>query len=196
MAATVDQFIQNAKQWKTEMVVLRTILLSCKLDEAIKWGQPCYTINEETTGRMQLIVNTLNDKPYIELIYTLNEEGIQYKVLLIKEKSNLGIGEIWYFICPFTNKRCKKLYLLNKYFSHRNRFKGVFYEKQLLSKSNRKTLGLFNKINQINDAIEETNSKHFRRYYNKIKTKRLVKLRKIINQEIDIKENNNIKLLS
>ena len=145
-------------------------------------------INEETTGRMQVIVNTLTAKPYIELIYTLNEEGIQYKVQLIKEKSNLGIGEIWYFICPFTNKRCRKLYLLNKYFSHRNRFKGVFYEKQLLSKSNRKTLGIFRKIDQINDAIEETNSKHFRRYYNKIKTKRLIKLRKIINQEIDIKK--------
>jgi hypothetical protein len=50
-------------------------------------------------------------------------------------------------------------------------------------------------IDQINEAIEETNSKHFRRYYNKTKTKRLVKLRKIINQEIDIKEINNMKLL-
>ena len=47
MAATVDQFIQNAKQWKTEMVLLRSILLSCKLVEAIKWGQPCYTINDK-----------------------------------------------------------------------------------------------------------------------------------------------------
>lgn len=152
-------------------------------------------INEETTGRMQVIVNTLSTNPYIELIYTLNEEGIQYKVQMIKEKSNLGIGEIWYFICPFTNKRCRKLYLVNKYFSHRNRFKGVFYEKQLLSKSNRKSLAIFRKIEQIKDAIEETKSKHFRRYYNKVKTKRLVKLRKIINQEIDIKEINNTKIL-
>jgi hypothetical protein len=144
---------------------------------------------------MQVIVNTLSANPYIELSYTLNEEGIQYKVQLIKEKSNLGIGEIWYFICPFTYKRCRKLYLLNKYFSHRNRFKGVFYEKQLLSKSNRKTLGIFGKIDQINKAIEETESKHFRRYYNKSKTKRLIKLRKIINQEIYIKEMNNMKLL-
>lgn len=152
-------------------------------------------INEETTGRMQVIVNTLSANPYIELIYTLNEEDIQYKVQLIKEKSNLGIGEIWYFICPFTNKRCRKLYLLNKYFSHRNRLKGVFYEKQLLSKSNRKSLAIFRKIEQIKDAIEETKSKHFRRYYNKVKTKRLVKLRKIINQEIDIKEINNTKIL-
>jgi hypothetical protein len=183
---------EDCKSIEIKILKKNNYLQSNQLNECIiRWY-----INEETTGRMQLIVNTLSANPYIELSYALNEEGIQYKVQLIKEKSNLGIGEIWYFICPFTNKRCRKLYLLNKYFSHRNRFKGVFYEKQLLSKSNRKTLGLFNKINQINDAIEETNSKHFRRYYNKIKTKRLVKLRKIINQEIDIKENNNIKLFS
>lgn len=154
----------------------------------------CWYTNEETTGRMQVIVNTMNDKPYVVLIYKLNEQSIQYKVQLVSERSNLGIGEIWYFICPFTNKRCRKLYLLNKYFSHRNRCKGVFYEKQLLSKSNRKSLGIFRKIDQINNAIEETKSKHFRRYYNKSKTKRLVKLRKIINQEIDIKEISNIKI--
>lgn len=139
-------------------------------------------INEETTGRIQVIVNTMTDKPYVVLIYKLNEQSIEYKVQLVSERSNLGLGEIWYFICPFTNKRCRKLYLLNKYFSHRNRCKEVFYEKQLLSKSNRKSLGIFRKIDQINNAIEETKSKHFRMYYNKVKTKRLVKLRKIINQ--------------
>ena len=47
MATTVDQFMQNAKQWKAEMIVLRTILLTCKLEESIKWGQPCYTINDK-----------------------------------------------------------------------------------------------------------------------------------------------------
>jgi hypothetical protein len=182
---------EDCKSIEIKILKKNNYLQANQLNECmIRWY-----INEETTGRMQLIVNTLTAKPYIELIYTLNEEGIQYKVQLIKEKSNLGIGEIWYFICPFTNKRCRKLYLLNKYFSHRNRFKGVFYEKQILSKSNRKILGIFSKIDQINNAIEETESKHFRRYYNKAKTKRLIKLRKIINQEIDIKEINNIKLL-
>jgi len=182
---------EDCKSLEIKLLKKNNYLQSNQLNECIiRWY-----INEETTGKMQLIVNTLSANPYIELSYALNEEGIQYKVQLIKEKSNLGIGEIWYFICPFTNKRCRKLYLLNKYFSHRNRFKGVFYEKQILSKSNRKILGIFSKIDQINNAIEETESKHFRRYYNKTRTKRLVKLRKIINQEIDIKEINNIKLL-
>jgi len=181
---------EDCKSIEIKILKKNNYLQSNQLNECII----LWYINEETTGRMQLIVNTLSANPYIELSYALNEEGIQYKVQLIKEKSNLGIGEIWYFICPFTNKRCRKLYLLNKYFSHRNRFKGVFYEKQILSKSNRKILGIFSKIDQINNAIEETESKHFRRYYNKAKTKRLIKLRKIINQEIYIKEINNIKI--
>ena len=50
---------------------------------------------------------------------------------------------------------------------------------------------MFRKIDQIKNAIDETKSKHFRRYYKKVKTKRLYKLRRIINQKIDINELNN-----
>ena len=47
MDTGVDQYISKAKSWKDEITLLRTILLSCKLEEAIKWGQPCYTINNK-----------------------------------------------------------------------------------------------------------------------------------------------------
>lgn len=47
MKKSVDEYLQKAKQWKEEMTQLRTILLSCKLDEAIKWGQPCYSVNNK-----------------------------------------------------------------------------------------------------------------------------------------------------
>lgn len=47
MEKSVDEYLQKAKQWKEEMTQLRTILLSCKLDEAIKWGQPCYSVNNK-----------------------------------------------------------------------------------------------------------------------------------------------------
>ena len=38
----VDAFINNAKSWKEEIQALREILLECGLDEALKWGKPCY----------------------------------------------------------------------------------------------------------------------------------------------------------
>ncbi len=47
MDTGVDQYISKAKSWKDEMTILRTILLSCKLEESIKWGQPCYAINNK-----------------------------------------------------------------------------------------------------------------------------------------------------
>ncbi len=47
MEKSVDDYLQKAKQWKEEMTQLRTILLSCKLDESIKWGQPCYSVNNK-----------------------------------------------------------------------------------------------------------------------------------------------------
>lgn len=47
MDTGVDLYISKAKSWKDEMTLLRTILLSCKLDESIKWGQPCYSSNNK-----------------------------------------------------------------------------------------------------------------------------------------------------
>lgn len=41
----VDDYISRSKQWKVEIQLLRTILLGCKLEETLKWGQPCYTSN-------------------------------------------------------------------------------------------------------------------------------------------------------
>lgn len=47
MDTGVDQYISKAKSWKDEITLLRTMLLSCKLEESIKWGQPCYAINNK-----------------------------------------------------------------------------------------------------------------------------------------------------
>jgi uncharacterized protein YdeI (YjbR/CyaY-like superfamily) len=47
MHPEVDAYIGRVKQWQAEIQLLRTILLACKLEETIKWGQPCYTINDK-----------------------------------------------------------------------------------------------------------------------------------------------------
>ena len=44
-AKTVDQYLNTNSQWSEELVKLRKILLSTKLEECIKWGAPCYTHN-------------------------------------------------------------------------------------------------------------------------------------------------------
>lgn len=46
MSATdprVDAFFARARTWRAELEKLRAVLLSCDLDEALKWGKPCYS---------------------------------------------------------------------------------------------------------------------------------------------------------
>lgn len=43
----VNAFLLSAERWSEEMTFLRDILLSCGLDEAFKWGCPCYTHNSK-----------------------------------------------------------------------------------------------------------------------------------------------------
>lgn len=42
--ANVDEYLGSLKKWAVEMQELRSILLSCQLEETIKWGVPCYTV--------------------------------------------------------------------------------------------------------------------------------------------------------
>jgi len=45
MNPKVDFFFNKPSQWQQEFKLLRNIALSCGLDEELKWGQPCYTLN-------------------------------------------------------------------------------------------------------------------------------------------------------
>ena len=44
MNPKVDEYISKAKQWQEEIAKLRTILLDSELTEDLKWGAPCYTL--------------------------------------------------------------------------------------------------------------------------------------------------------
>lgn len=55
--ANVDEYLAAMTLWHDEAVRLRTILLDCGLDEAVKWGKPCYLHQ----GRNIAIVQPMND---------------------------------------------------------------------------------------------------------------------------------------
>ena len=42
----VDAFLSEAKRWREEFEKLRKIVLDCELNEELKWGHPCYTLEE------------------------------------------------------------------------------------------------------------------------------------------------------
>lgn len=49
----VDAFLSRAKTWQGEMKKLRSILLGCGLDEALKWGKPCYSFEGKNVAIIQ-----------------------------------------------------------------------------------------------------------------------------------------------
>ncbi|GJM37500.1 MAG: hypothetical protein DHS20C19_08670 [Acidimicrobiales bacterium] len=46
----VDSYIADSDTWPAEITAIRPILLSCGLEETIKWGKPCYCIDGVDTN--------------------------------------------------------------------------------------------------------------------------------------------------
>lgn len=75
---TVDEFILNTTSGKETLIVLRDILNSTELEETIKWGQPCYTINGKN------VVGIGSFKNYAGLWF--------FQGALLKDKANVLIN--------------------------------------------------------------------------------------------------------
>ena len=43
----VDFYFDKATKWSDEQLLLRSIILECGLTEELKWGTPCYTLNQK-----------------------------------------------------------------------------------------------------------------------------------------------------
>ena len=139
-------------------------------------GSITWSSNGNKTGSISIRISTSPESPYLELDYKCNEAPINYRVQLISAPSNFGKGVVWYFVCPRTGKRCRKLYLANTYFYHRSAFRDCMYEKQTQSKKSRyldKTLGAYFRTDQL---FEQLYQKHFKKQYAGKPTKKYLKL--------------------
>ena len=144
--------------------------------EQIKSGTITWSRNGNQTGSISIKVNTHSEQPYIELDYKYRDEPRNYKVSLVSMPSNLGKGLIWYFLCPKTNKRCRKLYSIGGYFLHREAFNGCMYETQTQSKKYRqldKTLGAYFKSDNL---YSELYKKNFKKTYASKPTKKYLRI--------------------
>ena len=144
--------------------------------EQIKSGTLNWSRNGNPTGSISIQVNTHSEQPYIELDYKYRDEPRNYKVYLTSTPSNLNRGEIWYFICPQTKKRCRKLYSIGGYFLHREAFNGCMYETQTQSKKYRqlgKTLGAYFKSDNL---YSELYKKNFKKSYAGKPTKKYLRI--------------------
>ena len=141
--------------------------------EQIKSGTLNWSRNGNQTGSISIKVNTHSEQPYIELDYKYRDEPRKYKVGLVTIPANIGKGVIWYFVCPVTKKRCRKLYSIGGYFLHREAFNGCMYETQTQSKKYRqldKTLGAYFNL------YSELYKKNFKKTYAGKPTKRYLRI--------------------
>ena len=153
--------------------------------DSFKSGTITWSRAGEQTGSIS-IYSSMREEPYIRLDYRANNEPVDYKVRLVSVPSNLGRGKIWYFVCPVTGKRCRKLYGVGKYFLHRDAYPNAMYECQTYSKRGR----MIDKVCKImygsDELYEELYSKHFKTHYAGKPTKRY---RQILNELEFIRQN-------
>lgn len=114
---------------------------------------------------------------YAEFAYFCAEKTVKYRVSMVSTPSNLGKGEIWYFICPRTGKRCRKLHLVDTYFLHRSAEPKALYELQTWSKETRleATLPMYRGLS-ADHVYSELYGKYFKKTYRGKPTKRYIRL--------------------
>ena len=134
------------------------------------------------TGTIAVESRIKNDLKILIFDYKCNDKSYNYTIPLVTIPSNLGKGEIWYFICPFTSNRCRKLHLIDCKFMHRKGLPSGVYSKQLHSKKWREMERLYGDVFELEKYYKELFSKNFTKYYNGKPTKRYLKLMKKINK--------------
>jgi hypothetical protein len=134
-----------------------------------KSGTINFSQNGEPAGSISISTNMV-EEPYLRLTYNktdryTNEKiNIDYQVKLVRVPSNLGRGFRYYFVCPFSFKRCETLYMAygSPYFKHREAYRTrLYYFCQL--DSHRERCYRYHSIGAILDKLYEKQVKsHYR----------------------------------
>jgi uncharacterized protein YdeI (YjbR/CyaY-like superfamily) len=82
----VDFYFTKAKKWQEELKKLRLIVLSCKLNEELKWGVPCYTFQKSNV----VLLHTFKD--YCAILFIKGSLLKDTNSILIKQTENVQAG--------------------------------------------------------------------------------------------------------
>ncbi|UAY53353.1 YdeI/OmpD-associated family protein [Ferruginibacter albus] len=83
MNPKVDFFFDKTTKWQEEFELLRKIISDCGLNEELKWGQPCYTLNKAN------IVLIHGFKEYCALLFFKGALLKDSKKILIQQTENV-----------------------------------------------------------------------------------------------------------
>ncbi len=75
----VDWYFKKPRKWKEEINILRDVILSCGLVEELKWGCPCYTLEDKNIVLIHVF------KEYCAVLF--------FKGALLKDEENILIQQ-------------------------------------------------------------------------------------------------------
>lgn len=82
----LDTFFRNAKTWRAEFELLREIVVGCELEEVLKWGWPCYALEDRN------IVLMHGFKNYCALLFFKGALLKDPAGVLIQQTANVQAG--------------------------------------------------------------------------------------------------------
>ena len=141
-----------------------------------KQGTITWSRNGVETSSIGIEIKMRETGSELRLIYNCQKVKHNYRIALEGLPSNIGDGKIWYFICPFTGKRCRKLHLINGIFKHRSALSGGMYSTQTKNKKWRQIEKVYGSYFDSDKHYTEIHSKYFKKTYNGKLTKRYKKL--------------------
>ncbi len=86
MNPKVDFYFSKSKKWQEEIEKLRTIILDCGLTEELKWGCPCYSLQESNI----VLIHTF--KEYCAVLFFKGVLLNDAKGILIQQTKNVQVA--------------------------------------------------------------------------------------------------------
>ncbi|MBP0592251.1 YdeI/OmpD-associated family protein [Paraburkholderia sp. LEh10] len=83
MNPKVDAYLGKVKKWREELEKLRAIVLDCDLTEELKWGVPCYTLDDKNV----VIIHAFNE--YCALLFVKGALMKDPRGILIQQTENV-----------------------------------------------------------------------------------------------------------
>src|ERR1700734_513873 len=83
MNSKVDAFLKEETRWREEFAQLRKIVLTCGLEEELKWGKPCYSLE----GSNVVLIHGF--KEYCALLFMKGALLKDSKGILIQQTKNV-----------------------------------------------------------------------------------------------------------
>lgn len=168
--------------------------------DKLTWGTITWTsrFRSDSTIRFECIYSDFSKNFRVIYDFGSNHKEVKhydYYIGITVIKSNLGKGEVPYFICPVTNTKCRILYLSYEtlMFCSRKAFgKKFFYECQIQSKR----WYANERYHKITDELEKLSKRRIHSVYAGIETKRYRRYRRLmfLKDQYDIRRIGNLKL--